>query len=1120
MKHHSIFKICLSMLLALFMAVPALAQTTVSGVVVDENEETVIGASVKVVGTQTGTITDMDGKFSVTVPEDGAIEISFIGYITQQIKKFTPNMKIILKEDTQNMEEVVVVGYATQKKAHLTGSVATIPVEDIQDLSSGGLASMLRGLVPGLSVSGGQGRPGENSKIYIRDTNSLDDIGSTAQEPLFVIDGFIYPNDVKVGNVRQNLGAEAFNNLDPSTVESISILKDGSAAVYGARAANGVILVTTKKGKLGKPMISYSGNYGFTDEVSRPDMLSTYDYGRLYNAVRAADSFDVGNMNLRNDLFQADELEAMKKLNYDMLDKYWETGITMKHSVNVSGATERANYFASVGYFEQEGNLGRLDYDRWNYRAGVDLKISDWVKASLMVSGDYGEKNKPLIKIGGSNIEKDYNLMLTRPGYIPEYVNGYPIVSRGPENGNPTNDQLYHYATLQDNGDYNENQNSNTTINGSLNYDFGWSKILKGLNLRFSYSKTINTNKANEYATDFTVYQMLKRSGSGEHLYTPVDGQDYEALMAESNFNPRKISNGDKSYLSRDMVRTDSYQMNFTASYNREFKQHSVSALFSVEKSETESEYVMAKRQDPYPFTTGQFNSATGEKDANFTRSESGTLSYIGRINYAYANKYLLEVLLRSDASTKFAPKNYWGTFPSASAGWVISGEDWFQEKVKGIDYLKVRASFGLTGRDNTAPWQWMRIFSQDAYRGPIFGESSDGSSLPRITINKNNSAVNSDVHWDKSYKANFGIDINLLDNRLAVTFDAYREWNREMLMKIAQAVPSTVGTQSADVNLGKMDNWGYELSLTWKDKIGKDFKYRINLNTGYSDNRVLMMDFAKDYTFRQIQYKGRTDVGSWGMQCIGMFRSFQDIEEYFDRYMVTGTDAGGNPIYGKYMGKDKSEIRPGMLIYKDVRGAKQEDGTYAGPDGIVDKDNDLVRLSDRSNPYGFTVNLGAEYKNFSLSAQISTSWGGYSYIPSDARNFLYNKELSNVPSIWNPDNMFVYQDIYDGSGNLIMKENRNGSMPNLAYADINKVESSFWRVSGTRASLNNLTLAYKLPSEWVKKVGIESCRVNVTGQNLLSLYNPYPDNFMDPMCDFGKYPVLRKFTVGLNVTF
>ena len=475
MKHHSIFKIGLGILLALFMAVPALAQTTVSGVVVDENEETVIGASVKVVGTQTGTITDMNGKFGVTVPENGAIEISFIGYITQQIKKFTPDMKIVLKEDTQNMEEVVVVGYATQKKAHLTGSVATIPVEDIQDLSSGGVASMLRGLVPGLSVSGGQGRPGENATIYIRDTNALGDVGSTAQEPLFVIDGFIYPNDVKVGNVRQNLGAEAFNNLDPSTIESISVLKDGSAAVYGARAANGVILVTTKKGKLGKPMISYSGNYGFTDEVSRPDMLSTYDYGRLYNAVKAADPFDVDNMNLRSDLFQADELEAMKRLNYDMLDKYWETGITMKHSVNVSGATEKANYFASIGYFEQEGNLGRLDYDRWNYRAGVDLKISDWVKASLMVSGDYGEKNKPLIKIGGSNIEKDYNLMLTRPGYIPEYVNGYPIIAMGPENGNPTNDQLYHYATLQENGDYSENQNSNTTINGSLSYDFGWS---------------------------------------------------------------------------------------------------------------------------------------------------------------------------------------------------------------------------------------------------------------------------------------------------------------------------------------------------------------------------------------------------------------------------------------------------------------------------------------------------------------------------------------------------------------------------------------------------------------------------------------------------------------------
>lgn len=272
-------KYIISLCLGLLMALPALAQNKVQqGTVVDENGEPVIGATVKVDGTKAATVTDFDGNYKLEVPKNGKVVISYIGYKDL----VTTGGRVQLEEDNSQLDEVVVVGYGTQKKAHLTGSVATVPVDEIQDLAAGGLASTLSGLVNGLGVSGGDARPGENARLSIRDTNSLGDVGSTAQQPLFVIDGYIYPNDVKVGNSSQNLGAEAFNNLDPSEVESISVLKDASAAVYGARAANGVILVTTKKGKMGKPSISYSGQFGFTDEVSRPSMLSAYDYGRLY----------------------------------------------------------------------------------------------------------------------------------------------------------------------------------------------------------------------------------------------------------------------------------------------------------------------------------------------------------------------------------------------------------------------------------------------------------------------------------------------------------------------------------------------------------------------------------------------------------------------------------------------------------------------------------------------------------------------------------------------------------------------------------------------------------------------------------------------------------------------
>ena len=1091
-----------------FAASPVLAQNTdIRGTVVDEHGEPIIGASVRVEGQDGGVITDLDGNYVIKAPKGAKVTITYIGYEPMTV---TGGGRVQLKEDSQNLDELVVVGYGVQKKAHLTGSVATVPVDEIQDLASGDLASTLEGLVNGLSISGGNSRPGERASMYVRGTSSLSDIGSTAQQPLFVIDGYIYPNDVKVGNASQNLGAEAFNNLDPAEVESITVLKDASAAVYGARAANGVILVTTKKGKIGAPRISYSGTFGFTDAVSHPKMLSAYEYGRLYNAVAAADPTDT-NLNHLTGLYQADELEAMKGLNYDLLDKYWETGFTMKHSVNLSGATEKASYFANLSYFDQGANLGNLDYNRWNFRAGVDVKVSKWLSANLNVSGDYGKKNTPYIKIGGSSNEKDYNILLTRPRYIPEYVNGLPIAAYGISNSEVDEDQNYSFSELRNNGDYSRSMTSNLNIQAGVNYDFGWSKILKGLTLRFTYSKSINTDKTNQFGSSFDVYTMLNRTGSGQHLYTPVAGENYDDYLTDSNLQKMTISNG-TAQLNRSMVRTDNYQMNFTAAYNRDFGLHSVGALFSIEKSEAESEYLYGQRNDPYSFTNGQSNGADGDIDMNFKRFESGTLSYIGRFNYAYANKYLFEFLIRSDASTKFAPENYWGVFPSFSAGWVMSEENWFKKALPWVDFLKLRGSFGLTGRDNIVAWQWMQLYASDANKGPVFGTGASNDTSNILSLNKNNSAVNPDVHWDKVYKANFGIDLNVLNNRLSVTFDMFREWNREMLMTISQSIEATIGTQSASTNLGEMDNWGYELSVTWRDKIGKDFKYRIGLNTGYYDNKVLNMDWETEYIYRQIQKGGRTDIGLWGLQCIGMFRSFQDIEEYFDKYNITS-----------YLGMSKDEVRPGMLIYKDVRGPQQADGTYAEPDGVVDEDNDQVRLSNRTNPYSFTLNLGADWKGLSLTAQINAQWGGYDVLDGSmlkSGSGVDDLEFTSMPIFWNVDNMYSYQDVYDAQGNLVVAANRNGSLPNLAYQSVNSIASSFWRISATRVTLNRLTLAYTLPQAWVKKVGLQNVRFNVTGQNLLSFYNPYPDNFIDPMCSYGAYPTLRKFTVGVNVTF
>ena len=1112
---HSIAKISL-VLLALLMAVPTFAQDILyQAQVVDTQDEPMIGATVRVPDTQNVTITDIDGNFSIKVPKGKSVEVSYIGYVPYTITDFNIK-KIVLKEDSETLDEVVVVGYGTQKKAHLTGAIATVPMDEIKDLADGNLASSLSGLVNGLSVVGGESKPGDAASVYVRGVRSLGDVGSQVQQPLFVIDGVVYNNDVKVGNSYTNPGAEAFNNLDPNDVESITVLKDASAAVYGSRAANGVILVTTKRGKVGEPVISYSGTFGFTDAVSTPKMLNSYQYGRLYNAIAGADPTNT-TLNRRTDLFQADELEAMRHLNFTPLEDNWKTGFTQKHSVGVSGATEKANYYANIGYFDQDGNLGRLDYSRWNYRAGVDVTLKKWVKANLQISGDYGDKNRPLVKVGGSSDDKMYNLLLTRPGYIPEYVGEYPIAAYGPTNASANQDQNYNFSVLDKSGDYNQNRSSNISINTGVSLDFGFIPALQGLQAKFNYSKNISTNKNNQYGSEYNLYYMSERSGSGNHLYTPIAGEEdaWNSLMVPSNFilvGGKPIPNGQEGgFLSRTMSRSDSYQMNLTLTYNRDFNEHSVGGLFSIEKSEFESEYLEGMVTYPYEFTTHQSNSVSQQSKATtvFTRSVAGSLSYIFRGNYAYANKYLLEFLLRIDSSTKFAPENYWGTFPSVSLGWVISEEDWFKNNVTWVDFLKIRASYGLTGRDNTTAWQWMQTYGTDLDKGPVFGTGNGIQAGSNIKMN-DKSAVNRDAHWDKSHKFNAGIDFNVLHSRLTFGIDGYYTWDREMLLPFSASVPGTVGIMSAPMNYGKMNQYGVELSATWRDKIGKDFSYRIGLNTGLSDNKVLLMDWETDYIYRQITKGHRSDVGTWGMQCLGMFRSFQEIDEYFAKYNITS-----------YMGKTKDQVRPGMLIYKDVRGPQLPDGTYAAPDGVVDANNDQVQLSNRSNPYGVTLNLSATYKNVSLTAQLSANWGGYTTVPSSTLSPGKSIEFTNMPSFWDPDNMFLYNDLYDAQGRLIAEANRDAYYPSLAYTDVNAVSSTFWRISAATARLSRLTLAYSLPSKWTKVVGINSARINVTGQNLLNFYNPYPDKFMSPMAgNYGVYPNLRRFTIGVNLSF
>ncbi|MDR3119599.1 MAG: TonB-dependent receptor [Mediterranea sp.] len=1109
MKRYLILSLCLSLLLG--FAMPAYAQQpqTVKGSVVDETGEPVIGASVKIEGTSTGTITDLNGNFTIPVPSKGQLTVSFIGYVSQTVSDFK-NTRIVLKEDYMQLEEVVVVGYGAQKKAHLTGSIATVAPQDFNDLSVTNLGAALEGLINGVSVNESSNRPGEPAKIVIRNSDlsiSAPTSSSGLLVPLYVIDDFIADET-------------AFNNLDGSMIESISVLKDAAAAVYGARSAQGVVLVKTKRGQISKPKISYNGQFGYTDEFYRSKMMDSYSFGRTWNAIRVPDP--TGTYDKKNDLFQADELEAMRSLNYDLLDKYWSSGLTQKHSINIGGGSENATYFGGVSYVTQEGNLGRIEYGRWNYRAGMDVKISPWVKASLQVSGDYGETTKAFSTVGGTNDEKDYVMLLTRPRYIPEYVNGLPVAGYGITNGYIEQTQNYHYDMVENVvGNYTTYMPQNMTINSSLEYDFGWSKIFKGLKVKMTYSKNISTTKDNQFGSDYQLYKFAdgNRGGSGSHLYMDTPGY----AMNFENMTTVPVSNGDR--IRRTMSRSDRYQLNFIATYARSFGLHDVSGLFSIEKSENETENIWGQVTEPYSFTNGQSNGANGTQTTEFKRSEGGVLSYIGRVNYAYADRYLAEFLIRSDASTKFAPENYWGVFPSLSVGWIISEESWFKDKTP-FDFLKIRASYGLLGRDNVAAWAWQQTYGSEVIKGPIFGSNPSLEAGAHFQIP--NEVPNRNSHWDKSYKSNIGLDMNFIKSRLSVTLDAYYDKNREVFMAITNIpdFPTTVGAIASASNYGSIDSYGVELSLGWRDKIGKDFKYHIKLNTGYTDNKILKAPW-KDIADRELDDivpNERADRGVWGYSCIGMFRSYQEIAEYF----------AANNIE-TYMGKMQVDVHPGTLIYKNVRGSRKSDGTYyaAGDPNdpmpnVVDK-NDKVQISKRSgNPYGFTINLGGEWKALSFSAQLGASWGSYTTLPTQA---ISNKSIvatattydvmqyTNLPSFW-ADNMFVYKDVLDEQGRVVATQNLTATYPNLRFASINSESSTFWRISNTNISLRNITLAYALPKTLINRLGLESCRFNLTGQNLLCFYNPYPDKFMSPMSDYSKYPTLRKFTLGVNVSF
>ncbi|WP_435138316.1 SusC/RagA family TonB-linked outer membrane protein [Formosa sp. A9] len=1103
----------LAILLFLLITFSGFAQNStdrkeITGSVLDNNGMPVLGVNIVEKGVSNGVVTDFDGNYSITVKSDAILVFSYVGLKTvEHSVEGKSRIDVTLQEDTESLNEVVVVGYGSQKREAITGAVESIKGEEIEDLPVGDLSSALVGRVLGVGVTGGESRPGVPARITIRNPVSGNNIrakDANFTDPLYVIDGIVQL-DPNTGYSDPTL----FNNLDASEVESISFLKDASAAIYGSRASQGVVLVTTKRGKKGPAKFSYSGNFSISDEAYRTEMLNAYEYGKSFNIMNSVNpeqnignNYDPSNSTPDNRyFFSPAELEHFRTINYNALDQYWSSSGSQRHNLNLSGGTDDATYFGGVSFFTQDGNLGTLDYDRWSFRAGSNVKVAKGLKADFQVSGYFTDVTRTSSSIGNQNPEDDFRQLQNRTPFMPMYVDGLPAVL----NGSESSDEIigFHYGELLRLNNVSDNADSNVTVNINLEYEV---PFIEGLKLKANYARQETSGRGNQTGSIYTLNQFF----GADQLTT--EGQTY--IVYENGSGPLgtntirrqvEVVNNDRILIDNSRSGTD--QSRFQATYDNSFGKSTISALFAVEKSERffYTDRIIANGVPDW--ADGMIWQTIDGVDTEYTynrRSESGDLGYIGRINYDYDDTYFAELLFRSDASAKFAPENYWGNFISVSGGWIISNEDFFESNV--IDFLKFRGSVGVVGKDDIKPWQWRQNFDARPGEGAVFGgneSASDGL--------KDSGQANRDVKWGQELKTNFGFESRFLDSRLAVSAETFYNYGTDLLVNLNSGVPFTVGGATAASNAGRANTWGTEISIGWNDTVGRDFTYGVNFNMGWYNNDIIEGNFANPDNWYpwQTNQPGPSDRGAWGYDYMGMFKNQADIDNYLAETGVT-----------KIFDIDAKNLQPGMLYYRDVRGAwDPETRTFAEKDGVIDE-FDQIQLKERAKgPQGFASTFRFGYKGLTLNTVLTVNWGGYREVgnakdPYDS--YAISGNYQNRPKFWS--------DMYHP------ELNPNGTIPNLSSSinesvgqsqgGINTVSSKFWQVSSFSLVMRNINLSYAFPKDLTERVGLSSFRLNFVAMNPFILFNPYKDFGLTPYGSYNNYPTLRTFSLGLNIGF
>lgn len=983
------------MLCAFFsLTLAAQNQKKITGVVVDEKGESIIGASVAVKGTTIGTTTGIDGDFELNVSENSIVTISFIGYISQEISvKDNAYFKIVLKEDSKLLDEVVVVGYGVVRKKDLTGSLSSIGAKSMQDKPVANIGEALQGRAAGVQIIN-SGAPGSNVSIRIRGLGSINN-----SDPLLVIDGV--PTDMPLNALNQN------------DVETIDILKDASAtAIYGSRGANGVVLVTTKKGKSGDGVISVGANWGIQQATSVPEMLNASQFASLHNEMMANN-----NEKQRPDF--ADPLSW--GAGTDWIDALLRTSMMQNYSVSYSGGSDKSNYYVSGGVLDQEGIVINTSYRRYTLQFNNESKVRSWLKFGNNVTLSHDIK-----KNGSYNVLNTLGSLPTQPIYNED----------GSFSGPGAESKFY----------------------GDLRNPIGTAKLerneTKGYNVLGNLYGEVNL-------FDKITYKI---TGGIDFKFW-----DNDSFSPKYDWTPIPVPNSSRSQSSYKSL---TYLWDNTVTYMNTFNEkHNLSVMIGSSAQNNVYSNIKASVKEFLSDDYSQLNNGLIDPTVGGSKSEWALLSFFGRVNYSFDNKYLLTATVRRDGTSRIAKANRWGTFPSFSAAWRLSEEPFFK-KNDVVNDLKLRLGYGVTGNqavlDNYAAVTRLKTAQY------VFNGTPVSTLYPLVMPNP-------DIKWETVKQGNVGFDATLLKQRINVTFDTYIKNTTDML--VSMVVPITTGYSdiyTPMINAGEVKNTGWELTISSQNVKGA-FEWNTDFNVSYNKNKVVKLNNGTPiYSGYQSQIEGRPVSSFYGWVTNGLFQNWDEVNNY--AYQYQGSDAANGTA-------------PGDMKFLDINN-----------DGVVN-DYDRTYIGNPTPAWNFSLNNSFTYRNFDLQV----------YFQGVAGNDIYNANRVTLEGMYTVRNQTVkVLDRWTGEGT-------SNSVPRAIYSDPNKNTRNSDRFieDGSYLRLKNMTLGYTLPTTLLKKAYISNLRVYMSAQNLLTLtkYSGF-DPEVQGGVDNSNYPLTRTISFGVDIKF